>query len=204
MNASLLIVEFLPLVVYILVDAWKGFRAGIIAAIVCTVIMVTYNYLLFGEFDKFVLGEAVMIVAMGLVSLKMNNDRYFKFQPTVLALIFSGVFAWFQIFDQPLMLHFLPHMEKLISTESVALQARETPELGSEPRAEESVLTVLHSESFKHVLGRISGQLIWLFLAHGLIMAYAALRWSTRSWFAWRLGIYPGLLMIVVINQLFQ
>jgi hypothetical protein len=45
--------------------------------------------------------------------------------------------------------------------------------------------------------------MIWLFIAHGLIMVYAAIRLKTAGWFAWRLAIYPALLVLVVINQLF-
>lgn len=197
MNIPLLIMEFLPLVIYIAVDAWKGFRAGIIAAMICTALMVCYEYFMFGEFDKFIAGEGLMIVGLGYVSLKMNNDKYFKFQPTVLAVIFAGVFAWFQIFDQPLMLHFIPHMEKLLEGNPSEFRALNFAGEGNE------ALQLLHSTYFQKILGRISGHLIWLFLAHGLIMTYAALRLSTAGWFAWRLAIYPGLFVLVVINQLF-
>jgi intracellular septation protein A len=201
MNASLVIMEFLPLIVYFGVDAWKGFRAGIIAAMVCTLIMVGYDFLMFGELDKFILGEGAMILGLGAISLKMNNDRYFKFQPSVLALVFAGVFAWFQFFDKPLMLHFIPHMEKILHSEPTELRALdshplETPEVSP-------MLETLRSEHFNKVLGRISGHMIWLFIAHGLIMVYAAIRLKTAGWFAWRLAIYPALLVLVVINQLF-
>jgi hypothetical protein len=199
MNASLLIIDFLPLIVYIGVDAWKGFRAGIIAAMICTLIMVGYNYFVFGEIDKFVLGEGLMILVLGTISLRMNNDRYFKFQPTVLAVVFAGVFAWFQVFDQPLMLHFVPHMEKILQPNPTELRALD----GDKPITESETLQMLHTDSFKNSLGRLSGHMIWLFAAHGLIMAYAALRLRTAGWFAWRLAIYPALFILVVINQIF-
>lgn len=201
MNASLVIMEFLPLIVYIGVDAWKGFRAGIIAAMICTLVMLGYDFVLFNELDKFILGEGIMILVLGAISLKMNNDRYFKFQPTVLALVFAGVFAWFQFFDQPLMLHFVPHMEKLFQSQPTELRALDGTQL---PSAEASpMLEMLHSEHFKKVLSRLSGHMIWLFIAHGLIMTYAAIRLKTAGWFAWRLAIYPALFILVVINQLF-
>jgi hypothetical protein len=201
MNASLVIMEFLPLIVYIGVDAWKGFRAGIIAAMICTLAMLAYHFILFNELDKFILGEGIMILVLGAISLKMNNDRYFKFQPTVLALVFAGVFAWFQLFDQPLMLHFVPHMEKLFQSPPTELRALDGAQL---PSAEASpMLEMLHSEQFKKVLSRMSGHMIWLFIAHGLIMSYAAIRLKTAGWFAWRLAIYPALFVLVVINQLF-
>jgi hypothetical protein len=201
MNASLVIMEFLPLIVYIGVDAWKGFRAGIVTAMICTLVMVGFDYFMFGELDKFILGEGLMILVLGTISLKMNNDRYFKFQPTVLAMVFAGVFAWFQVFDQPLMLHFIPHMEKIFQTNPMEMRALDTANISED--AVSPMLEMLHSEHYKKVLGRLSGQMIWLFLAHGLIMIYAAIRLKTAGWFAWRLAIYPALFILVVINQFF-
>lgn len=201
MNASLVIMEFLPLIVYIGVDAWKGFRAGIIAAMICTLVMLGFDYSMFGELDKFILGEGIMILVLGMISLKMNNDRYFKFQPTVLALVFAGVFAWFQVFDQPLMLHFIPHMEKIMQSNPGELHALDASQMKTSEVP--PMLEMLRSEHFKKVLGRLSGHMIWLFIAHGLIMIYAAMRLKTAGWFAWRLTIYPALFILVVINQLF-
>lgn len=201
MNASLVIMEFLPLIVYIGVDAWKGFRAGIIAAMICTLIMLGYHFFMYGELDKFILGEGIMILVLGTISLKMNNDRYFKFQPTVLAMVFSGVFAWFQVFDQPVMLHFIPHMEKLLESNPGELRALDPAQTKTDEAS--PMLEMLRSEHFKKVLERLSGHMIWLFIAHGLIMIYAAIRLKTAGWFAWRLAIYPALFILVVINQLF-
>jgi hypothetical protein len=200
MNASLVIMEFLPLIVYFGVDAWKGFRAGIIAAMACTLLMVVYEFFFFGELDKFILGEGIMIMVLGAISLKMNNDRYFKFQPTVLALVFASVFAWFQLFDQPLMLHFIPHMEKILHSEPNEMRALDPSQV--EVSEASPMLETMRSEHFRMILGRISGHMIWLFIAHGLIMVYAAIRLKTAGWFAWRLAIYPALLVLVVINQL--
>jgi intracellular septation protein A len=131
----------------------------------------------------------------------MNNDRYFKFQPTVLALVFAGVFAWFQLFDQPLMLHFIPHMEKIFQSNPTELRAFDASQIPGEEAS--PMLAMLRSEHFKNVLGRLSGHMIWLFIAHGLIMIYAAIRLKTAGWFAWRLAIYPALFILVVINQVF-
>jgi intracellular septation protein A len=202
MNVSLLIVGLLPLLFYLAMDAWKGYRAGILAAIACTIVMVGYTYFMFGEIDNFIIGEGIMIVVLGCISLKMNNDRYFKFQPTLLAVIFAGVFAWFQLFDQPLMLHFIPHVEKILSPDALKMNALPRPEAKVQNGDESSPMNILHSDQFKKALSRLSGHMIWLFLAHALIMTYAALRLRTRGWFAWRMTIYPAIFALVVINQL--
>lgn len=186
MNTTLFLLEFAPLVIYIAVDYFKGFRAGIYAAIVASGLVLAYDYALTGELDQFIIGEALLVVGLGLISLKMNNDRYFKFQPTVVALIFAGLFAYFQLFDQPLLLRFLPHMEKLFASADGASQ----------------MLEMMHSSQVLGIFRKLSFAMIWLFLAHAAVMAYAALRLSTRAWFAWRLAIYPALFVLVVFIQL--
>lgn len=199
MNLSVLFFQFAPLIVYLLVDYWKGFRAGIYAAIVCSAFMIGYDYFLTGEVDSFVLGESFLIVLLGTISLKMNNDRYFKFQPTVVAWVFAAVFAYFQLFDQPLLQHFTPHLEKIF------MSARAHPEVaadGPQSQLSQEMLARLHDPKTQENFARLSMGSIWLFLGHGLIMAYAALRLSTRAWFGWRLAIYPALLAMAVLLQL--
>lgn len=199
MNFGVLFFQFAPLIVYLLVDYWKGFRAGIYAAIISCVFVVLYDYSLTGEVDSFVLGECGLIVVLGLISLRMNNDRYFKFQPTVVAWVFAALFAYFQAFDQPLLQRFTPHLEKIF------LAARTAPEMATDDTQsalKQEMLAKLRDPRTQEQFARLSFGSIWLFLGHGLVMAYAALRLSTRAWFAWRLAIYPGLLALFVVLQL--
>ncbi len=194
MNLNMLALQFAPLVIYLLVDTFKGFRAGVYAAIATSILGVGLDYGFSGEFDQMLLGESVFVILLGSVSLKMNNDRYFKFQPTVVAWIFSLIFAYFQAFDQPLLLRYMPHMEKIF------LNAKADPEAESKT-LESPMLAALHDPATLQTMGRLSFGCIWLFLGHGLIMAYAALRLSTRAWLGWRLAIYPALLVMVVFYQ---
>ncbi len=189
MNAQLFLYGFAPLLVYILIDYWKGFRAGVIAAIVTSLMICVVDYVYLGELDYFVIGETALIVLLGYVSLKMNQDRYFKFQPVVVAAIFTVIFAYFQLFDKPLFLRYLPRMEQLMVATA-----------GGNPEAPEiaPMLEMLHQPAIIEMFGKLSGACIGLFFLHGLIMAYAALRLSTGAWFAWRLAIYPGLLLLVI------
>ncbi len=201
MNLSVLLFQFSPLIAYLLIEYWKGFRAGIYAAIVCSVGLIVYDYSLTGEVDSFVLGESLLIVVLGLVSLRMNNDRYFKFQPTVVAWVFAALFAYFQIFDQPLLQRFTPHLEKIFraAEEDPGMAADGSP---SQLALSQEMLAKLRDPKTQENFARLSFASIWLFLGHGLVMAYAALRLSTRAWFGWRLTIYPAFLAMVVLLQI--
>ncbi len=193
MNAQLFLYGFAPLLVYILVDYWKGFRAGVIAAIVVSLVVLVMDYIQTGSIDYFVVGETSLIVGLGYVSLKMNQDKYFKFQPAVVAAVFAMVFAYFQLFDQPLMVRYVPRIEQLILATSGG--DLNNPEIAQ-------MLEMLRDPSVVEMFGRLSGACIGLFLVHGLIMVYAALRLSTGAWFAWRLAIYPGLMGLVIYYRL--
>lgn len=191
MDLSLLFLQFLPLLIYVIVDAFVGYRAGIFAAFVAVGVMLGWDYTQTGEIDRFAAGEAFLILLMGWISLKMRSERAFKFQPVVVALIFGGIFGYYQIIHKPLLVEYLPRMEKLIG----AGQDMQNPEVMA-------FLQSLHSPKMLDVLGRISSVMVWIFFGHALIMTYAALRLRSGIWFLWRLAIYPAMMMAVVIIQL--
>ena len=189
MNFGLIFFQFLPLLLYIIVDYWKGFKAGIIAAIVAAGFMLVWDYATTGVIDQFSLGESFLIVVLGIISLKMNNERFFKFQPTVIAVVMAGVFGYFELIHEPLMVRYIPQLEKLM--------------VGNGPPTGEVkvILDNLHSPAMQHIFARLSRVLILVFLGHGIVMAYAALFWSTPRWFLWRLAIYPAVLMATAFVQ---
>ncbi len=185
MNFGLLFFQFLPLFLYTTIAYWKGFKAGILAAMGAAILMLGYNYLMLGEIDNFSIGECGLILFMGIISLKMNNERYFKFQPTVLAVIFCTVLLYFESKGTPLLVRYVPHIEKLITGPDMTLEMKK-------------ILAEMHTPNYTKMLAKLSKVLIFLIGAHGLLMAYAAIRLSTPKWFMLRLSIYPALVVAVV------
>ncbi|MFY7927475.1 MAG: septation protein IspZ, partial [Oligoflexus sp.] len=168
MNFGLLFFQFTPLIAYLAFDYWKGFRAGIYAAMVASLVILSYDFIVTGEIDRFVLGEVMLIIGLGIVSLRMNNDRWFKFQPTVVGLVFSGVFAYFQLSHQPLMNEFIPHMEKLLG----AQEPNAEPQIGTStvptvPTVPDT-LAMLRDPRIQQIFAALSQTCIWLFLGHAL------------------------------------
>lgn len=207
MNFGLIFFQFLPLLLYIGIDYWKGFKAGIIAAIVTSLFMCSFEYLSSGTIDQFSLGESFLIVFLGIVSLKMNNDRFFKYQPTVLALIFASIFAYFELIHEPLIVRYVPHMEKIFLGDPVKALAAHAhahgPSGAAAPSPEiRNFLDNLHSERTQRSFAILSRLLVFVFIGHGLIMAYAAQYCSTPKWFAWRLAIYPAVIVAAMASML--
>ncbi len=99
-----LFIGFLPLLVFILVEEIWGLTAGIIAAIVLGGAEIAYFYLTEQRLDLFVLFDVGLIVGLGLVSVGLQNDIFFKLKPGLIQcimLILIGVTAFS---DHPLML----------------------------------------------------------------------------------------------------
>ncbi len=183
MNYALLFFQLLPLLLYIAFHYWKGYRAGIIAAVAASLFLLGWEYFANRRVDEISLSEAVLIIVLGIISLRMNNDKFFKFQPTVLSFIFAGLFAFFEYRHDPLMVRIIPDMEKIFVT-------------GEPPTGEVKIfLDNIHSPATLAAFARLSWILIYVYFGHGLLMAYAALYWSSPKWFVWRFSIYPAIMI---------
>jgi isopentenyldiphosphate isomerase/intracellular septation protein A len=79
---------FLPLIVFIAADSIWGTRIGLMVAVVFGVIEFFFAYIREKVVDKFLLLDIGLIVALGLVSILLEDDIFFKLKPAVIELIF--------------------------------------------------------------------------------------------------------------------
>lgn len=79
---------FLPLIVFIAADSIWGTRVGLMVAVVFGVIEFFFAYIREKVVDKFLLLDIGLIVALGLVSILLEDDIFFKLKPAVIELIF--------------------------------------------------------------------------------------------------------------------
>lgn len=77
----------LPLIVFILADEIWGTKIGLYVAVVFGIVQLTVIYLKEKRLDKFVLFDTILIVAMGVVSIVLENDIFFKLKPGIIGLI---------------------------------------------------------------------------------------------------------------------
>ena len=82
---------FLPLFIFIAADEIWGTRIGLTVAIVFGVIQLFYVYLKEKRFDKFVLFDTLLITVLGLVSILLDNDIFFKLKPALIGLILCAI-----------------------------------------------------------------------------------------------------------------
>ncbi len=84
---------FIPLFVFIAIDEIWGTRAGLVAAIVIGVGEMGWIWFQEKRFDGFVLLDTGLLVALGSVSIVLDNDIFFKLKPGLVELILCVVLA---------------------------------------------------------------------------------------------------------------
>lgn len=82
---------FIPLFVFIAVDEIWGTRAGLVAALVIGLAEMVWIWLKEQRFDRFVLVDTGLLIALGSVSILLDNDIFFKLKPGLVELILCAI-----------------------------------------------------------------------------------------------------------------
>ena len=145
---------FAPILAYIVVESLFGETAGLVAGVALGL----------GEFlvilarekrvDAFSLADTVLLVAMGAVSWALSDPVYFRLKPAVSGAVLALMMILGTLGPHRL---FMPYLERKAG-------------LGELPREAVSRMTAM-----------VAG-FAFLTLAHSLLTAVAALRWSKDAW----------------------
>ncbi|MEY4064536.1 MAG: hypothetical protein RIR26_744 [Pseudomonadota bacterium] len=181
MTLTFLLLAIVPIIAFAIADAMAGLKAGVVLAIVLSIVLCAANAIVLGEFDSMSLIEPVFFVVLGVVSLRLKNSLYFKFQPVVVNVLSAALLAGFQIAGSPFLVRWAPSMEKLMPPENQG---------------------ILTAPAMLSKLSAVSHALIYVFLIHAAWVAWAALKKSNWAWIAARLAGYPLLLGTVVLVML--
>lgn len=82
---------FLPLIVFIVADSIWGTRLGLLIAIGFGIIEFVFSYIKEKIIDKFILLDIGLIVILGLISILLENEIFFKLKPAIIELIFCAI-----------------------------------------------------------------------------------------------------------------
>ncbi len=75
---------FIPLFIFILADEIWGTTIGLIVAVVVGIVELVYYRIKDKKFDKFILLDTSLIIVLGLVSIVLDNDVFFKIKPALI------------------------------------------------------------------------------------------------------------------------
>lgn len=167
---------FIPLFVFIAIDEIWGTRAGLIAALVIGAGELLWIGIREKRFDRFVLFDTLLLLILGGVSLFLNNDIFFKLKPGLVELILCAVLA-------------LSAFSKVNVVVLMSKRYMKDLELSDEQ-------TNKMRDSLR--------LMFFIFLAHTLLVFYAAFYLSDGAWAFISGGLFYILFGVVFIYELFR
>ncbi|MBN2400443.1 MAG: septation protein IspZ [Candidatus Aminicenantes bacterium] len=145
---------FLPLIIFIVADSLWGIRVGLIVAVAAGIAELAYSYAKEKIWDRFILIDTLLIVAMGGLSLLLENDVFFRLKPAIVEFIFCGVLG---------VSAFTP-MNIVLAMSRRYLKGIEL--------SEEQTRQMTHSVKM----------MFFIFFGHAVLTVYAALAMSLAAW----------------------
>jgi len=97
-------IGFIPLLIFIIADELYGTRIGLIIAIAVGLAEFGYYYFKHGRVESFVLFDVGLIIALGTVSIILENEIFFKLKPALIELILAILLAVHAFSNKPLLL----------------------------------------------------------------------------------------------------
>ena len=145
---------FLPLIVFIIVDSFLGTEIGILFAIGFGLVELLVIYLKERRIDRFVIGDTLLLVALGGISILLENDIFFLLKPALLELIFCALIGISVFSNQNIVLKMSQRFMKSVEINDAALNN--------------------FTRSLK--------AMFWMFLVHVILIIYSAYFMSKEAW----------------------
>ncbi|UCF64326.1 MAG: NUDIX domain-containing protein [bacterium] len=147
-------IGFLPLLVFIIADEFFGLTVGLITAITFGILETGITYLKSKVIDRFILFDTGLILSLGMVSLVLQNDIFFKVKPGLIGLILVALLGMTAFSDNPIMLKLSNRYLKGIE---------------------------LSSQQIK-MMQKMMRSMFYVFSLHTLLVFYAAFFLSNEAW----------------------
>lgn len=171
MNGWMIFLTVFPLVIYVVVDSYAGLKTGIWSAVAVSALVTAGFFILIGGIEWEGLFVFLLMVGSAYLSVTKEDPIYFKLQPMLTGIGSASVMAYYQFFDQPLIVKFLPQMKKMVTN--------------LEHRA------LLDDPNVLKVMISLNLYLIVFSFLHALLMAFAALKWSNTWWIVMKAAGVP-------------
>ncbi len=167
---------FLPLLVFIIVDSLLGTKAGILFAIGFGLIELIVIYLKERRLDLFVIGDTVLLVFLGLISILLENDIFFMLKPALIELIFCLLIGISVYSKQNLILNMSQRYIKGIEM----------------------------NNALRDNFNRSLKILFWIFLVHVILIVYSAYFMSKEAWVFISGGLFYILFGVYFVFELIR
>ena len=145
---------FLPLFVFIAADEIWGTRIGLIVALGFGVAELIYTWIRERRIDRFIIIDTALLMALGGVSLVLDNDIFFKLKPAIIEGILCAVLAVSAFSQKNIMMLMGQRYMKGIS----------------------------FNEEQQKMMQKQIRNMFWIFSAHTLLVLYSAFYMSKEAW----------------------
>lgn len=97
LNLRNLLVKFLPgfvpLILFVIAESIWGIKIGLYIAVAFGITQFIFVYIKQKKADFFVLADTSLLIVLGVVSLLLNNESYFKLKPAMIESVFAVMIA---------------------------------------------------------------------------------------------------------------
>lgn len=177
MNSSLVWFGFLPVLAFLVMDTYAGKRKALWGALALGSIEVGYTVAVFGAMDYLSVLAFVILGVFVWISLRTEDDFYFKIHGAVINVILAAVMlVAFYFFHRALLLDVA---EKYIGLDKL---------VAMNPKLDREIV----GETFRVLSYQLP---MWLVL-HSLLTIYAAANWGKWTWAFIRV---PGFIFMLVL-----
>jgi intracellular septation protein len=177
MNSSLVWFGFLPVLAFLVMDAYAGKRKALWGALALGAVEVGYTVAVFGAMDYLSVLAFLILGLFVWISLRTEDDFFFKIHGAVINFVLAAVMlVAFYFFHRALLLDVA---EKYIGLDKL---------VAMNPKLDREIV----GETFRILSYQLP---LWLVL-HSLLTIYAAANWG--KW-AWAFVRVPGFIFMLVL-----
>jgi intracellular septation protein A len=165
----------LPLLIFVAADEIWGTKIGLIVAVAVGILELIYHYVKNKTIERFI-ADVALLTVLGLVSIALENDIFFKMKPALIQLILCGILGVSAFSSKNLLMmmsqRYLRNMKLELQEEQISAMRRTTKFL------------------------------FFIVLFHTILVIYSALYMSKESWAFISGGLFYIIFGIFFVTQI--
>lgn len=167
---------FIPLFVFIAADELWGTKIGLIVALGVGLLELIYTYIKEKRFDKFILLDTALLMALGGISILLDNDIFFKIKPAIIEAIMCVILA-------------VSSYTKIDIVGGMTQRYMKGVEM---------------NEAVQNQFKRTLKIMFWIFAIHTLLVVYSAFYMSKEAWVFISGGLFYILFGVYFLYEFIQ
>lgn len=178
---TLFFLSLIPLILFAVLNYYKGLKTGVISGIIGSVVLLLYSWLYLNILDEQIVIMTMLLIVLGCLSIKKNQEVYFKMQPVLSSFIVVLIILWFELNNHSIFITITDSLINAIPPKDYA---------------------VIHSPLGQSILQRMAyHSMAWISI-HALFLAWTAKYCRTGIWLLTKIFFLPFLLLMIIIGEI--